>query len=133
MKIKLVSIMVDDQDRALEFYTKVVGFKKKHDFGVAGVARWITVTGDGADDLELVLEPNSHPAARAFQEALMRDHIPVTAFESSNVVADYERLKAQGVAFTMEPTRAGRVKIAVFADTCGNLIQIYQHLDEAAS
>ena len=133
MKIKLVSIMVDDQDRALEFYTQVIGFKKKHDFPVAGPYRWITVTGDGADSLELVLEPNAQPAARVYQEALMKAHIPLTAFESDDVVADYERLKAQGVVFTMQPTLAGKVKIAVFADTCGNLIQIYQLLDQAAS
>lgn len=133
MKIKLVSIHVEDQDKALKFYTTVVGFVKKQDFPVgAGGARWITVTGEGADDLELVLEPNSHPAARAYQEALLKGGIPITAFESSDVAADYRRLKAQGVVFTMEPTRAGPVMLAVFADTCGNLIQIYQLIDAAA-
>lgn len=132
MRIRLVSIVVDDQDKALHFYTQVVGFKKKHDFPVGPAGeRWITVTGEGTDDLELVLEPNGHPAARVFQEALMKDGIPLTAFESSDVTADYKRLKAQGVMFTIEPTRAGPVMIAVFADTCGNLIQIYQQLEAA--
>ena len=133
MKIRLVSIHVDDQEKALQFYTKVVGFVKKHDLPVgAGGARWITVVGEGADDLELVLEPNSHPAALAYQEALFKDGIPLTAFESSDVAADYRRLKSQGVVFTIEPTKAGPVMIAVFADTCGNLIQIYQVIDAVA-
>lgn len=133
MRIRLVSIVVDDQDKALHFYTQVVGFKKKHDIPVgADGARWITVTGEGSDDLELVLEPNGHPAARPFQEALLKDGIPITAFESSDVTADYKRLKAQGVMFTIEPTRAGPVMLAVFADTCGNLIQIYQQVEAAA-
>jgi predicted enzyme related to lactoylglutathione lyase len=128
MRIKLISIFVDDQDKALRFYTQVLGFRKKQDFPVGG-ARWITVTSpEGPDDLELVLEPNSHPAARAYQSALMKDGIPCTAFESMAIHDEVQRLKTQGVVFTMEPTAAGTVTIAIFSDTCGNLIQIYQPL-----
>jgi len=103
-----------------------VGFVKKHDMP-AGGARWITVVSpEGPNDLELVLEPNGHPAARAFQEALFKDGIPVTAFQSDDIRAEWGRLKERGVAFTMEPTEVGPVTIAVFSDTCGNLIQIFQ-------
>jgi len=126
MKIKLNSIFVDDQDKALRFYTEVLGFVKKQDFPVGG-ARWITVVSpDGPDDLELVLEPNSHPAASAYQTALRNDGIPVTAFESPDIQEEVRRLKDKGVVFTVEPTAAGAVTLAIFADTCGNLIQIYQ-------
>ena len=126
MKIKLNSIFIDDQDKALRFYTDVLGFRKKQDIP-AGAARWITVVSpDGPDDLELVLEPNSHPAASAYQSALMKDGIPVTAFESTDIHEEVKRLKERGVVFTIEPTPAGKVIIAVFSDTCGNLIQIYQ-------
>lgn len=126
MRIKLVSIFVDDQEKALRFYTDVLGFNKKQDFP-AGGARWITVVSpQGPDDLELVLEPNGHPAASAYQAALMKDGIPVTAFESSDIQAEVQRLKERGVVFTIDPTPAGLVTIAIFSDTCGNLIQIYQ-------
>ncbi len=126
MKIKLISIHVDDQDRALKFYTQVLGFTKKHDVP-AGGARWITVVSpQGPDDLELVLEPNSHPAAAAYQAALLKDGIPATAFESDDVHAECRRLKDRGVVFTMTPTQAGPVTLAIFSDTCGNLIQVYQ-------
>jgi catechol 2,3-dioxygenase-like lactoylglutathione lyase family enzyme len=126
MKIKLVSIHVDDQDRALDFYTRVLGFVKKHDVP-AGGARWITVVSpEGADDLELVLEPNSHPAAAAYQAALLRDGIPATAFESNDIHAECQRLHERGVLFTMNPTPMGPVTLAIFADSCGNLLQIYQ-------
>jgi predicted enzyme related to lactoylglutathione lyase len=126
MRIKLNSIFVDDQQKALAFYTDVLGFKKKQDFPVGG-ARWITVTSaEGPDDLELVLEPNGHPAASAYQSALLKDGIPVTAFESTDLRGEVTRLKEKGVIFTMEPVDAGMVTIAVFSDTCGNLIQIYQ-------
>lgn len=128
MRIKLNSIFVDDQDKALRFYTEVLGFKKKQDFPVGG-ARWITVVSpEGPDDLELVLEPNGHPAASAYQSALRQDGIPVTAFESADIHGEVQRLKQKGVVFTMEPTPAGLVTIALFSDTCGNLIQIYQQL-----
>lgn len=132
MKIRLVSIFVDDQDEALRFYTGVLGFVKKHDMP-AGGARWITVVSpEGPDEPELVLEPNTHPAARAYQEALMKDGIPATAFESDDIHAEYRRLKERGVVFTVEPTRAGPVTLAVFSDTCGNLIQMYQQTSAPA-
>jgi predicted enzyme related to lactoylglutathione lyase len=126
MRIKLNSIFVNDQENALRFYTDVLGFRKKQDFPVGG-ARWITVVApEGPDDLELVLEPNGHPAASAYQSALMKDGIPCTALESTDIQAEVKRLKEKGVVFTIEPTNAGTVIIAIFADTCGNLIQIYQ-------
>ncbi|HKS57800.1 MAG TPA: VOC family protein [Steroidobacteraceae bacterium] len=126
MRIKLNSIFVNDQEKALRFYTDVLGFRKKQDFPVGG-ARWITVVAaEGPDDLELVLEPNSHPAANAYQSALMKDGIPCTAFESADIQGEVKRLKEKGVVFTIEPTNAGTVIIAIFADTCGNLIQVYQ-------
>jgi catechol 2,3-dioxygenase-like lactoylglutathione lyase family enzyme len=126
MRIKLTSIMVDDQDKGLKFYTDVLGFRQKQLFPV-GEYKWITVTSpDGPDDLELALEPNANPAGRAFQEAMFAQGIPLAAFEAADVNAEYSRLKAKGVAFTREPTRMGPVTIAVFSDTCGNLIQIYQ-------
>lgn len=126
MRIKLSSIMVDDQQKALAFYTGVLGFVVKHDIPV-GEYRWITVVSpEGPDDLELVLEPNANPAGRAFQEALLAQGIPATAFESADLARDYARLRATGVVFTTAPTNAGAVTIAVFADTCGNLIQLYQ-------
>jgi len=126
MRIKLNSIMVEDQDRALKFYTEVLGFKKKHDIPV-GEFRWITVVSpEGPDDLELVLEPNANPAAKTFQQAMFAQGIPLTAFEVADLKAEFARLKAHNVAFTREPTHAGPVMIAVFSDTCGNLIQLYQ-------
>ena len=125
MKIKLATLMVEDQTKALQFYTEVLGFQKKHDIPV-GEYRWITVTGEGRDDLELALEPNANPAGKAFQEAMFAQGIPVAAFEVGDIQADFTRLTAHGVAFTREPTNAGPVTISVFADTCGNLIQLYQ-------
>jgi len=126
MRIKLNSIMVDDQDKALEFYTTVLGFKKKHDIPL-GEFKWLTVVSpEGPDDVELVLEPNANPAGKTFQQAMFEQGIPATAFEVDDARAEYERLRRQGVAFTKEPTQAGPVIIAVFSDTCGNLIQIYQ-------
>jgi catechol 2,3-dioxygenase-like lactoylglutathione lyase family enzyme len=126
MRIKLISIFVDDQNKGLRFYTDVLGFRKKVDFPIGG-ARWITVVSpEGPDDLELVLEPNSHPAASAYQSALRKDGIPITAFESDDIQVEVKRLKERGVVFTVEPTPAGEVIIAIFSDTCGNLIQIYQ-------
>jgi len=121
----MTSLMVDDQSKALRFYTEVLGFTKKHDIPV-GEYRWITVTGEGRDDLELALEPNANSAGKAFQEAMFAQGIPVAAFEVGDIQADFTRLTAHGVAFTREPTNAGPVTISVFADTCGNLIQLYQ-------
>jgi catechol 2,3-dioxygenase-like lactoylglutathione lyase family enzyme len=126
MRIKLNSVMVDDQQKALEFYTGVLGFVVKHDIPV-GEYRWITVvSAEGPEDLELALEPNANPAGRTFQEALFAQGIPATAFESADIEAECERLRAKGVVFTQGPTDVGAVTIAVFADTCGNLIQLYQ-------
>jgi catechol 2,3-dioxygenase-like lactoylglutathione lyase family enzyme len=126
MRIKLTSIMVDDQDKGLRFYTEVLGFKKKHDIPV-GEYRWITVTSpDGPDDVELALEPNANPAGKAFQEAMFSQGIPIAAFEVADIAGEFARLTAKGVAFTRPPMQAGPVTLAVFADTCGNLIQLYQ-------
>ena len=126
MRITLTSIMVDDQEKALGFYTRVLGFEKKHDIPI-GEYRWITVTSpEGTADVELALEPNANPAGKAFQQAMFAQGIPIASFESRDIAAECGRLKGHGVAFTREPTNAGAVTIAVFADTCGNLIQIYQ-------
>ena len=126
MRIRLTSLMVDDQDKALEFYTDVLGFRKKHDVPV-GEFRWITVVSpDGPDELELVLEPNANPAGKAFQDAMFKQGIPLAAFEVSDMQREVERLTSKGVAFTRAPAKAGPVTLAVFADTCGNLIQLYQ-------
>jgi predicted enzyme related to lactoylglutathione lyase len=127
LKIKLNSIMVDDQDKALRFYTEVLGFVKCKDFDVGGGFRWITVVApDGHPDVELVLEPNANPAGRTFQTALFQQSIPATAFEVEDLEGEHRRLKSLGVVFTMPPTQMKSVSIAVLADTCGNLIQIYQ-------
>lgn len=126
MRIKLASIMVDDQDKALKFYTEVFGFVKKHDIPV-GPFRWITVvSSEGPADLELALEPNANPLGKAFQEGIFKQGIPATAFEVVNIEDECRRLKALGVVFTQEPSRQGPITIAVCADTCGNLIQLYQ-------
>lgn len=126
MKIKLNSIFVDDQSKALTFYTDILGFRKSKDIPV-GEFRWLTVISpEGPDDVELVLEPNQNPAAKTFQEALFKQGIPLTAFEVNNLDAEYKRLKGHDVMFTRDPMNVGDVSIAIFADTCGNLIQLYQ-------
>lgn len=126
MRIRLVSIPVDDQAKALAFYTDVIGFRKKVDIPM-GELSWLTVVSpEGPDELELVLEPNVNPASKTYQAALREQGIPITAFESDDVKADHERLVERGVVFTMPPTPQGPVTIAVFEDTCGNLVQIYQ-------
>jgi catechol 2,3-dioxygenase-like lactoylglutathione lyase family enzyme len=126
MKIALNSVFVDDQDEALRFYTEVLGFVQQHDIP-AGDYRWITVVSPEAPEgAALLLAPNNNPAARTYQQELFAQSIPATAFEVADVDSEHARLKARGVVFTREPTQAGRAKIAVFADTCGNLIQIYQ-------
>ncbi|MEO8705459.1 MAG: VOC family protein [Kofleriaceae bacterium] len=127
MRIKLASLMVDDQTKALAFYTEVLGFEKKLDIPV-GEYRWLTVVAPGRDDLQLTLEPNVNPAAKTFQAAMLAQGIPLTAFEVDDLDAEHTRLTAKGVAFTQPPMAAGPVKVAVFADTCGNLIQLYQPL-----
>jgi len=126
VQIKLSSIMVDDQDRALAFYTDVLGFVKRHDIPV-GEFRWITVVSPEAPDgPELVLEPNENPAASTFQRALHAQGIPMTAFAVADVRAEYKRMKALGVAFRGEPTAMGPTVAVSFDDSCGNLIQLYQ-------
>jgi glyoxylase I family protein len=126
MKIKLVSLLVDDQEKALRFYTEVLGFTKKHDIPM-GEFRWLTVVSpEEPEGAELVLEPNANPAARAFQQAMFGQGIPLTALASADVQGEYARLKAQGVVFRTEPVAAGDTTVAMFEDTCGNLIQIYE-------
>lgn len=126
MKIKLSSIFVDDQDKALKFYTEVLGFIKKSDMP-AGDDRWLTVVSpEGPNDIELLLEPGNLPAARKYQKALFEAGIPLTAFAAENIQKEYKRMTKLGVVFTMEPTKSGPTTVAVFEDTCGNLIQLYQ-------
>ncbi len=126
MQIRLTSVMVQDQEKALKFYTEVLGFQKRNDIP-AGDARWLTVTAnDDPDGIELLLEPVGLPAARTFQSALFEAGIPLTAFFVPDIQEEYQRLKGMGVRFTVEPTSAGEATIAIFDDTCGNLIQIYQ-------
>jgi catechol 2,3-dioxygenase-like lactoylglutathione lyase family enzyme len=128
MKIKLTSVPIDDYDKALKFYTEVLGFVKKRDIPLGAGARWITVVSlEDPDGTELLLEPNAdYPAMKALKESLVRDGIPFTAFEVDDIQKEYARLKELGVEFTMEPTNMGMTTAAVFNDTCGNLIQIYQ-------
>jgi catechol 2,3-dioxygenase-like lactoylglutathione lyase family enzyme len=124
MRINLASVLVDDQEKALRFYTETLGFLKKHDVPL-GEHRWITVVSpDDPDGTELLLEPDEHPAARPFKQALVDDGIPYTSFTVDNVQAEYDRLRAQGVRFTQEPLEMPTVTTAVLDDTCGNLIQI---------
>ena len=125
MRIKLTSLMVDDQTKALAFYTEVLGFRKSKEFPV-GAYRWITVVSPEGPDVELSLEPNVNPAAKPFQKAMFDQGIPLAAFEVDDIRAEFTRLRAHGVAFTREPTESGPVTTAVFSDTCGNLIMIYQ-------
>jgi predicted enzyme related to lactoylglutathione lyase len=128
MKIKLTSVSIDDYDKALKFYTEVLGFVKKRDIPLGGGARWITVvSAEDPDGTELLLEPNAdYPAMRALKESLVKDGIPFTAFQVDDIQREYARLKKLGVEFTMEPTNMGMTTMAVFNDTCGNLIQLYQ-------
>ena len=126
MKIIVTSLFVDDQDKALAFYSETLGFIKKHDVPT-GEFRWITlVSPDAEEGTELLLEPNNHPAAKEFQEKLFADGIPATMFGVEDVQKEYERLVEKGVEFFMKPTTMGDITIAVFDDTCGNLIQIIQ-------
>jgi catechol 2,3-dioxygenase-like lactoylglutathione lyase family enzyme len=126
VKINVTSVMVDDQDKALRFYTEVLGFVKKTDVPV-GEYRWLTVVSpEHPDGVELLLEPDAHPAAKAFKEALAGDGIPLTSFAVDDIAAEHSRLRQLGVLFTQEPADMGSVITAVFDDTCGNLIQIAQ-------
>ncbi|MDP9869101.1 MULTISPECIES: VOC family protein [Streptosporangium] len=124
MKIYVTSVFVDDQQKALDFYTEMLGFTKKHDIPVGG-ARWLTVVSpEDPEGTELLLEPDGHPAVGPYKKALVADGIPATSFQVTDVQAEYERLRGLGVTFTQEPMEAGPVTTAVFDDTCGNLIQI---------
>ena len=124
MRINLTSVLVDDQDKALRFYTDVLGFEKKTEVPI-GEHRWLTVVSpDDPDGTELLLEPDAHPAAKVFKEALVGDGIPFTSFAVNDVAAEFARLEGLGVRFTQEPAAMGPVTTAVFDDTCGNLIQI---------
>ena len=124
MRINLTSVLVDDQDKALRFDTEVLGFVKKTEVPM-GEHRWLTVVSpEDPDGVELVLEPDAHPAARPFKEALVADGIPFTSFAVDDVHKEYERLVGLGVTFTQPPAVMGPVTTAVLDDTCGNLIQI---------
>jgi catechol 2,3-dioxygenase-like lactoylglutathione lyase family enzyme len=124
MKINLASVFVDDQDKALSFYTETLGFVKKTEMP-AGEFKWLTVVSpEDPDGVELLLEPSDHPAVKPFREAIVADGIPYTSFAVPDVQAEYERLSARGVKFVQKPTSMGPVTTAVFDDTCGNLIQI---------
>ena len=126
MRIHLAGVLVDDQEKALRFYTETLGFRVKHNIPL-GRHAWITVVSEEAPEgTELVLEPDEHPAARPFKEALVKDGIPYTSFAVDDVEAEHERLTAKGVRFVQPPTDLGPVITAVFDDTCGNLIQIQE-------
>ena len=124
MRIKVTSVFVDDQDKALKFYTDVLGFMKKTEIPL-GEHSWLTVVSpDDPDGIELLLEPDGHPAVGPFRDALVSDGIPMASFTVDDVRAETERLRKRGVVFTQEPLQYGPVTTAVFDDTCGNLIQI---------
>ncbi len=127
MIIGVASIFVEDQSKALTFYTDVLGFLLKNDIRVGGEDRWLTVVSpENPDGVELLLEPSGNPAATAFQQAIFAQGIPATVFSVNDIQAEYERLTALSVEFTMPPTDMGVVTVAVFNDTCGNLINILQ-------
>jgi catechol 2,3-dioxygenase-like lactoylglutathione lyase family enzyme len=126
MRIWVTSVFVDDQAKALDFYTNVLGFQKKTDIPL-GNASWLTVVSpDQPDGTELLLEPSGHPAVPPYKKALVLDGIPATSFAVDDVQAEFDRLRSKGVRFTQEPAEMGGVTMAVFDDTCGNLIQIVQ-------
>jgi catechol 2,3-dioxygenase-like lactoylglutathione lyase family enzyme len=126
MQIRLTSVMVDDQEKALQFYTTKLGFVKKEDLPM-GPFRWLTVTSpEGAEGVELVLEPLGFPPAKDFQKALYEAGIPATAFLTKDIQAEYLRLKAAGVVFRGEPKSMGPISAVIFEDTCGNLLNLVQ-------
>ncbi len=129
MRINLTSVLVDDQEKALRFYTEVLGFQAKTDVPV-GEYRWITVVSpEDPEGTQLLLEPDSHPAAKPFKAALVADGIPYASFAVDDVRAEYERLRGLGVRFALEPTAMGPLTLALLDDTCGNLIQIAERVD----
>ena len=126
MRIHVTSVFVEDQRKALDFYTNTLGFEKKSDIPL-GDASWLTVVSpEQPDGTELLLEPSGHPAVKPWKDALVEDGIPAASFAVDDVRAEFDRLQARGVRFTQEPTEMGPVTTAVFDDTCGNLIQIVQ-------
>ncbi|GAB4033961.1 VOC family protein [Spirosoma gilvum] len=126
MRIKLLSVLVDDQEKALQFYTNVLGFVKKTEIPM-GEYRWLTVVSkEEQDGTEIVLEPMGFAPAQTYQKALFDAGIPLTAFQVDDIEVEYRRLVELGVSFSMKPTPMGTTTLAVFADTCGNNIQIYQ-------
>ena len=126
MRIYVTSVFVEDQAKALDFYTRVLGFEVKHDIPL-GDYSWLTVVEKGnPDGTELLLEPSEHPAVRPYKEALVRDGIPATSFQVDDLGAEFDRLRKLGVEFTQPPMDAGSVKMAVLNDTCGNLIQLVE-------
>jgi len=127
MKIVVTSVFVEDQSKALAFYTEILGFRKKQDIPLGGEHRWLTVTSaEDPDGVELLLEPRDHPAVRPFKEALVADGIPFASFAVDDLEAEYQRLIGLGVEFSQPPAKFGTVSTAVFHDTCGNLIQMAQ-------
>ncbi len=127
MEIRIASIMVENQNNALRFYTTVVGFVKNKDIPMGPTFRWLTVSApEGAEGIELLLEPMAFPPAQAFQKALYAAGIPATAFITKNIASEYQRLKALGVTFRGEPKNMGPVTAVLFEDTCGNLINLVQ-------
>lgn len=126
IRVKLTSIMVNDQSQARRFYTEVLGFKIKHDIPM-GAAAWLTLTApDDAGGVELLLEPTGHPASAPFQQALYKDGIPLTQLYTEDLAAEFARLKAKGVAFRGEPKAMGPTRFVDFDDTCGNLIRLVE-------
>jgi len=124
VRIHVTSVFVDDQRKALDFYTNTLGFEKKSDIPL-GDASWLTVVSpEQPDGTELLLEPSGHPAVKPWKDALVEDGIPAASFAVDDVRAEFDRLQARGVRFTQEPTEMGPVTTAVFDDTCGNLVQI---------
>lgn len=131
MRIYVMSVLVDDQSKALEFYTNTLGFVLKHDISLGGEDRWLTVVSpEDPRGTELLLEPSGHPAAKPFRQALVEDGIPLVSFKVDSLDAEFKRLRDRGVRFTTEPMDAGAVRMAVFDDTCGNLIQIIEMIDK---
>ena len=130
MRINLSSVLVDDQAKALRFYTEMLGFQKKHDIPM-GEHRWLTVTEpDKPNGVELLLEPSAHPAVPPFKNAMLADGIPFASFDVEDIQQEFERLQSLGVKFTQEPKHLGPVTTAVLDDTCGNLIQIMQQHEQ---